>query len=58
MDYGRSYASLAEKMMRFEIFKENLQRIKELMASERGSARYGVGPFADMSGKYKCPKES
>nr|XP_018907831.1 PREDICTED: digestive cysteine proteinase 2-like [Bemisia tabaci] len=47
--YGKSYASTAEKLMRFEIFKDNLKFIDLMNARSDGSVTYGVNSLADMS---------
>lgn len=49
--YGKSYASTAEKLMRFEIFKDNLKFIDLMNARSDGSVTYGVNSLADMSCK-------
>ncbi|XP_075166972.1 cathepsin F-like [Haematobia irritans] len=43
-----------ERQMRVRIFKQNLKIIQDLNANERGSAKYGIMEFADLtSTEYK-----
>ncbi|KAL7727203.1 hypothetical protein ACLKA6_004467 [Drosophila palustris] len=52
--YKRRYANSAEHQMRLRIFRQNLRTIEELNSNERGSAKYGITEFADMtSTEYK-----
>ncbi|XP_032595615.1 putative cysteine proteinase CG12163 isoform X2 [Drosophila grimshawi] len=54
LKYKRQYANTAEHQMRLRIFRQNLRTIEELNANERGSAKYGITQFADMtSTEYK-----
>ncbi|KAM3958113.1 LOW QUALITY PROTEIN: uncharacterized protein ACR2FA_007904 [Aphomia sociella] len=48
--YKPKYVNDHEEMMKkFKIFKENVRKIHELNTHERGTARYGVTRFADLS---------
>ncbi|XP_064552337.1 putative cysteine proteinase CG12163 isoform X2 [Drosophila montana] len=47
--YKRRYANSAEHQMRLRIFRQSLKTIQELNANERGSAKYGITEFADMT---------
>ncbi|XP_014218546.1 uncharacterized protein LOC106646885 [Copidosoma floridanum] len=47
--YEKQYANDEEKEKRFKIFKENLDLIEELQRNERGTGRYGVTMFADLT---------
>ncbi|XP_062122333.1 LOW QUALITY PROTEIN: putative cysteine proteinase CG12163 [Drosophila sulfurigaster albostrigata] len=52
--YNRRYANSIEHQMRLRIFRQNLRTIEELNSNERGSAKYGITDFADMtSTEYK-----
>ncbi|KAM8701464.1 hypothetical protein ACLKA7_000088, partial [Drosophila subpalustris] len=52
--YKRRYANSVEHQMRLRIFRQNLRTIEELNSNERGSAKYGITEFADMtSTEYK-----
>lgn len=41
-----------EKKARFQVFRDNLKKIKFLNDHEKGTARYGATQFADLTGKY------
>ncbi|XP_052868458.1 uncharacterized protein LOC128274338 [Anopheles cruzii] len=45
----RQYASSLEHEMRFNIFRNNLFKIEQLNRHERGTGKYGVTKFADMT---------
>uniref|UniRef100_A0A4Y0BR50 Cystatin domain-containing protein n=1 Tax=Anopheles funestus TaxID=62324 RepID=A0A4Y0BR50_ANOFN len=47
--HRRQYASSMEHEMRFNIFRNNLFKIEQLNKFERGTAKYGVTKFADMT---------
>lgn len=47
--YNRHYDNAREKEVRFNIFKENLKKIRELNKKEMGSAKYGITKFVDMT---------
>nr|XP_018909850.1 PREDICTED: LOW QUALITY PROTEIN: putative cysteine proteinase CG12163 [Bemisia tabaci] len=47
--YNKQYLSPAEKEKRLKIFSENLKDFDRLNDAERGTARYGVNQFADMT---------
>lgn len=47
--HRRRYASSMEHEMRFNIFRNNLFKIDQLNKFERGTAKYGVTKFADMT---------
>ncbi|XP_035894757.1 uncharacterized protein LOC118504426 isoform X2 [Anopheles stephensi] len=47
--HRRRYGSSMEHEMRFNIFRNNLFRIDQLNKFERGTAKYGVTKFADMT---------
>ncbi|XP_050067983.1 uncharacterized protein LOC126556639 [Anopheles maculipalpis] len=47
--HRRRYGSSMEHEMRFNIFRNNLFRIEQLNKFERGTAKYGVTKFADMT---------
>ncbi|XP_052890247.1 uncharacterized protein LOC128298534 [Anopheles moucheti] len=47
--HRRQYASSMEHEMRFNIFRNNLFKIDQLNKFERGTAKYGVTKFADMT---------
>lgn len=49
IDYNRHYASKEDHDIRYNIFKENLLRIKELNINSNGTATYGITQFADVS---------
>ncbi|XP_053682561.1 uncharacterized protein LOC128733037 isoform X2 [Sabethes cyaneus] len=52
--HNRTYQSTLEHEMRFRIFKNNLFQIEQLNKYERGTAKYGITHFADMtSTEYK-----
>jgi len=46
--YGKTYASSAERAMRFSIFKANLARARQYN-EENGSPAFGVTKFSDLS---------
>jgi cathepsin F len=48
-DYNKNYQDEAEKAHRFLVFRLNLKKIEFLNMKERGSAKYGVTQFADLS---------
>ncbi|GAB0100029.1 Putative cysteine proteinase CG12163 [Sergentomyia squamirostris] len=47
--YERAYHSSMEKSLRFRIFTDNLARIQQLNERERGTAKYGITEFADLT---------
>uniref|UniRef100_A0A182JY56 Cysteine proteinase n=1 Tax=Anopheles christyi TaxID=43041 RepID=A0A182JY56_9DIPT len=47
--HRRQYGSSMEHEMRFNIFRNNLFKIEQLNKFERGTAKYGVTKFADMT---------
>ncbi|GFZ21709.1 granulin repeat cysteine protease family protein [Actinidia rufa] len=47
--YGKSYNSISENEMRFEIFKENLRFIDEHNADSNRSFTVGMNQFADLT---------
>nr|XP_018896760.1 PREDICTED: fruit bromelain-like [Bemisia tabaci] len=47
--YEKKYSSLQEEQKRFEIFKENLTVIENLMAERKGNVVFGVGPYTDFT---------
>lgn len=47
-DHGRKYSSPAEKAHRFDIFQQNLLKIKKLNANSK-HATFAVNQFADMT---------
>uniref|UniRef100_A0A1L8ECX0 Putative cysteine proteinase n=1 Tax=Haematobia irritans TaxID=7368 RepID=A0A1L8ECX0_HAEIR len=52
--YKRRYHTTMERQMRMRIFKQNLKIIQDLNSNERGSAKYGITEFADLtSTEYK-----
>ncbi|XP_018017428.1 putative cysteine proteinase CG12163 isoform X1 [Hyalella azteca] len=48
-EHGKQYQDAEEFRKRFAIFRQNLQRVKQLRRSERGSATYGVTQFSDLT---------
>lgn len=48
--HKKEYADQAEFRNRFSIFRQNMQRIKQLQRTERGTATYGITKFSDLSG--------
>merc|ERR1711976_163333 len=46
--FNKKYASKSEEASRFEIFKESLQRIKELNKNSKG-ATFGINKFSDLT---------
>uniref|UniRef100_A0AAG5CXD3 Cysteine proteinase n=1 Tax=Anopheles atroparvus TaxID=41427 RepID=A0AAG5CXD3_ANOAO len=49
VQHRRQYANSLEHEMRFNIFRNNLFKIDQLNRFERGTAKYGVTKFADMT---------
>ncbi|CAH0395998.1 unnamed protein product [Bemisia tabaci] len=47
--YEKKYSSLQEEQRRFEIFKENLAVIENLMAERKGNVVFGIGPYTDLT---------
>jgi len=47
--YNRVYKTNSEFSQRFAIFSENMRESETLMQANKGSAKFGVGPFIDMS---------
>ncbi|CAG0882111.1 unnamed protein product [Cyprideis torosa] len=47
--YRKTYKDLNEVYKRYGIFKENLLKIRSLQLNEKGTAKYGVTEFADLS---------
>ncbi|XP_054714238.1 cathepsin L-like [Uloborus diversus] len=47
--HNKLYLDDKEKLARFKIFQKNLDKIKFLNDHERGTARYGVTKFADLT---------
>ncbi|KAA3681418.1 cathepsin F [Paragonimus westermani] len=47
-DYGKVYAN-DDDQKRFAIFKDNLVRAQKLQLNDRGTARYGVTRFSDLT---------
>ncbi|XP_072345549.1 cathepsin F-like [Scyliorhinus torazame] len=47
--YSKVYQSQQEKTRRFQIFAENVERARKLQEAERGTAKYGVTKFSDLS---------
>ncbi|XP_053680685.1 uncharacterized protein LOC128731580 [Anopheles nili] len=47
--HRRRYANSMEHEMRFNIFRNNLFKIDQLNKFERGTAKYGITKFADMT---------
>ncbi|CAH0391597.1 unnamed protein product [Bemisia tabaci] len=58
VEHEKVYDSLAEKMRRFEIFKDNLKKIEELNADPEQTAIFGVNVMADLTKLVDCTKES
>ncbi|KAF2366913.1 Cathepsin propeptide inhibitor domain (I29) [Trinorchestia longiramus] len=48
-EHDKKYDTPDEFRNRFSIFRQNLQRVKQLRRSEQGSATYGVTKFADLT---------
>lgn len=49
LQHQRQYANSLEHEMRFNIFRNNLFKIEQLNRFERGTGKYGVTKFADMT---------
>jgi len=49
LQYSKSYVSHAERMRRFQIFKQNLRRAEQLTLESNGLAEHGVTQFMDLS---------
>uniref|UniRef100_A0A2M3Z104 Putative cysteine proteinase n=1 Tax=Anopheles braziliensis TaxID=58242 RepID=A0A2M3Z104_9DIPT len=49
LHHQREYASSLEHEMRYNIFRNNLYKIDQLNRHERGTGKYGVTKFADMT---------
>lgn len=49
--YEKKYSSLQEEQRRFEIFKENLAVIENLMAERKGNVVFGIGPYTDLTSR-------
>nr|CDJ26737.1 cathepsin F-like cysteine peptidase protein [Tityus serrulatus] len=47
--YERSYSNEYEKVKRFNIFRANLKKIKDLNSNEQGTAVYGITKFSDLN---------
>lgn len=47
--YNKRYHSTIEKNLRYKTFRQNLDRIEELGEQERGTAKYGMTQFTDMT---------
>ncbi|XP_067877516.1 cathepsin F-like isoform X2 [Heterodontus francisci] len=47
--YNKTYKDQAETIRRFKIFVENMERARKLQEAERGTAKYGVTKFSDLS---------
>ncbi|GFT14714.1 putative cysteine proteinase CG12163 [Trichonephila clavipes] len=45
--HGKEYKDEEEKLFRFQVFQENLKKIKFLNDHERGTAKYGTTKFSD-----------
>lgn len=50
--------SSTETEKRFKIFTKNLKKIDLLNRNERGTAKYGVTRFSDLTGLYPCRCEA
>ena len=48
--YNRNYTSKEEYTLRFQIFKDNMRKVKILQDNEQGTAIYGATMFADLTG--------
>uniref|UniRef100_A0A4V2H8R1 U88-Liphistoxin-Lth1a_1 n=1 Tax=Liphistius thaleban TaxID=1905330 RepID=A0A4V2H8R1_9ARAC len=49
MKYNKEYKSEEEREARFRVFQRNLRKINYLNDFERGTAKYGVTAFADLT---------
>jgi C1A family cysteine protease len=47
--YNKVYSSAHESERRFAIFKKNLQQAAEIQKRERGTAKYGMTKFSDLT---------
>lgn len=47
--YNKNYANQTDYHRRFKIFKGNMKKVQFLRETERGSAKYGVTEFSDMT---------
>lgn len=47
--HNKVYASQAEEQSRYSVFLENLEQIEELNFQDRGTAKYGITEFADLT---------
>ncbi|XP_074643613.1 cathepsin L-like [Tubulanus polymorphus] len=47
--YNKVYKSSQEEADRYAIFRKNMETVRVLQATERGSGRYGATQFADLS---------
>ena len=54
MSQTRFFPFVAEYAKRFAIFQENLVKARKMQDMDRGSAKYGVTVFSDLTGKPLC----
>ena len=51
-EFNRTFETLQERSHRLTVFADNLKQIKKLNANRgKGSAYFGIGPFADLTNK-------
>lgn len=51
VDHNKRYRDEAEKSHRFLVFRLNLRKMDILNLKERGTAKYGINQFSDLSSK-------